>query len=114
MCGQDILCVISKVPFEIPHKISYPYTERCVSIKQSKLKSSQILKLWHFFFNVPQALMSYYSIIAVVNTESHVYNMVSCSKNDNKHPIAGPWGASYQRQAMDIIWEFKVWFYLVH
>ena len=28
MYGLDILCGISKVPFEIPHKISYPYTER--------------------------------------------------------------------------------------
>ena len=26
MHGQDILCGILKVPFEIPHKISYPYT----------------------------------------------------------------------------------------
>ena len=30
MYGQDILCGISKVPFEIPHKISYPYIEKCV------------------------------------------------------------------------------------
>ena len=29
MYGYDILCGISKVPFEIPHKISYPYIERC-------------------------------------------------------------------------------------
>ena len=28
MYGQDILCGISKVPFEIPHKISYPHIER--------------------------------------------------------------------------------------
>ena len=28
MYGQDILCGISKVPFEIPLKISYPYIER--------------------------------------------------------------------------------------
>ena len=28
MFGQDILCGISKVPFEIPHKISFPYIER--------------------------------------------------------------------------------------
>ena len=27
MYGQDILCGISKVPFEIPHKISYRYIE---------------------------------------------------------------------------------------
>ena len=28
MYGLDILSGISKVPFEIPHKISYPYIER--------------------------------------------------------------------------------------
>ena len=28
MCGQDILCGISKGTFEILHKISYPYIER--------------------------------------------------------------------------------------
>ena len=28
MYGKDILCGISKVPFEIPHKISYPCIER--------------------------------------------------------------------------------------
>ena len=27
MYGYDTLCGISKVPFEIPHKISYPYIE---------------------------------------------------------------------------------------
>ena len=30
MYGLDILCGISKVPFEIPHKVSNPYIERCV------------------------------------------------------------------------------------
>ena len=29
MYWEDILCEISKVSFEIPHKISYPYIERC-------------------------------------------------------------------------------------
>ena len=29
MYGLDILCGILKVPFEIPHQISYPYIERC-------------------------------------------------------------------------------------
>ena len=28
MYGYDFLCGIFKVPFEIPHKISYPYIER--------------------------------------------------------------------------------------
>ena len=29
MYGQDILCGISMGTFEIPHKISYTYIERC-------------------------------------------------------------------------------------
>ena len=29
MYGEDILSGISKGTFEIPHKISYPYIERC-------------------------------------------------------------------------------------
>ena len=37
MYGQDILCGISKVPFEIPHKISYPYIERCVFYSDKKI-----------------------------------------------------------------------------
>ena len=30
MYGLDMLCEIWKVFFEVPHKISYPYIERCV------------------------------------------------------------------------------------
>ena len=37
MFEQDILCGISKVPFEIPHKISYPYIERCVFYSDMKI-----------------------------------------------------------------------------
>ena len=35
--GQDILCEILKVPFEIPHRISYPYIERCVFYSDMKM-----------------------------------------------------------------------------
>ena len=44
MYVKDILCGISKVPFEIeiPHKISYPYIERCDFIYRLKFKSSWI------------------------------------------------------------------------
>ena len=37
MYGSDILFGISKVPFEIPRKISYPYIERCVFYLQMKI-----------------------------------------------------------------------------
>ena len=36
MYGYDILCGISKGTFEIPHKISYPYIERCGFYSQVK------------------------------------------------------------------------------
>ena len=37
MYGYDILCGISKGTFEIPHKISYPYIERCWFYLQVKI-----------------------------------------------------------------------------
>ena len=37
MYGQYILCGISKVSFEIPHKIYNPYTERCESYSTVKI-----------------------------------------------------------------------------
>ena len=53
MYGQDILCGISKVPFEIPHKISYPYIERYDFY--TTLKFSELLELRaHMrFWNAP-------------------------------------------------------------
>ena len=36
MYGKDILCGISKVPFEIPQKISYTYIEKCDFYKTLK------------------------------------------------------------------------------
>ena len=37
MCGWDNLCGISKFPLEIPHKICYPYIERCVFYWEVKM-----------------------------------------------------------------------------
>ena len=37
MYGQDILCGISKVPFEIPRKISCTYIEICVFYSQVEI-----------------------------------------------------------------------------
>ena len=37
MYGKDILCGISKGTFEIPHKISYTYIERCGFYSQVKI-----------------------------------------------------------------------------
>ena len=35
--GKDILCGISKGTFEIPHRLSYPYIERCGFYSQVKI-----------------------------------------------------------------------------
>ena len=38
MYGYNILCGISKGTFEIPHRISYPYIERCRFYSQVKIE----------------------------------------------------------------------------
>ena len=47
MFGPYVLCGISKVPFEIPHKISYPYIERCsfyLDVQIQELLDSRVVK----------------------------------------------------------------------
>ena len=60
MYGWDILCGISEVPFEIPHKISYPYIERedCYSV----LKLQELSWLWAHkrFWNTPLCTIMLY------------------------------------------------------
>ena len=52
MCGKDILCGISKGTFEILHKISYPYIERCGF--HSQVKIYELLDLRAYcFWNTP-------------------------------------------------------------
>ena len=53
MYGYDILCGISKVPFEIPHKISYPYIERCDFYTTLKLYELLDLRAHMRFWNAP-------------------------------------------------------------
>ena len=53
MYGQDILCGISKVPFEIPHKISYPYIERYVFYTTLKFWELLDLTALTCFWNAP-------------------------------------------------------------
>ena len=60
MYGYDILCGISKVPFEIPHKISYPYIE----IRKSKdyvygIWVYKALGIWKCYYRVKKSLVSY-------------------------------------------------------
>ena len=56
MYGQDILCGISKVPFEIPHKISYPYIERYVFYTTLKFWELLDLRALACFWNAPQVM----------------------------------------------------------
>ena len=53
MYGQDILCGISKGTFEIPHKISYPYIERCGFYSQVKIYELLDLRAHKCFWNGP-------------------------------------------------------------
>ena len=54
MYGQDILCGISKVTFEIPYKIYYPYIEICVFYSQVKMQGLLYLKARKRFWNAPR------------------------------------------------------------
>ena len=51
MCELDILSGISKVPFEIPHKISYPYIERYGFHTTSKFQEFLDLRAHVHFLN---------------------------------------------------------------
>ena len=51
--GKIILCGISKGTFEIPHKISYPYIERCVFYSQVKIQELFDLRAHKCFWNAP-------------------------------------------------------------
>ena len=59
MYGQDILCGISKVPFEIPHKISCPYIERFAFYTTSKFWELLHLRAHKCFWNAPQAISNH-------------------------------------------------------
>ena len=56
MYGLDILCGISKGNFEIPHKISYPYIERCGFYSQVKIQELLDLRAHKCFWNAPLVL----------------------------------------------------------
>ena len=56
MYGWDILCEISKVPFEIPHKISNPYIERYDFYTTLKFYELLALRAHARFSNAPCTL----------------------------------------------------------
>ena len=58
MYGQDILCGISKVPFEIPHKISYPYIERYVFLYNTEILRALRFESSYVFLKRPPGLSS--------------------------------------------------------
>ena len=53
MYGYNILCGISMVSFEIPHKISYPYIERYVFYSEVKIRELLVLGALKHFWNGP-------------------------------------------------------------
>ena len=54
MYGSDILCGISKGTFEIPHKISYSYIERCNFDTVLKFYEFLDLRTSKHFWNAPR------------------------------------------------------------
>ena len=57
MYGEDILCEIWKVSFEIPHKISYPHIERYDFYTTLKFKELLGLRALTRFWNNPWSFM---------------------------------------------------------
>ena len=63
MYGSDISCGISKVPFEIPQKISDPYIERCVDYWSVKYSEILDLQAGKYFLKFPGPLNDFISPI---------------------------------------------------
>ena len=58
MYGVDILCGISKVPFEIPHNISYPYIKIWIFNSQVKMQVLLDLRAHQYFWSsLPELIM---------------------------------------------------------
>ena len=76
MYGEDVLCGISKVPFEIPHKISYPYIVRCIACWEVKLKRSEIYKHVSIFEMTPGTLMLHAIIAIMWKYDENMYNFI--------------------------------------
>ena len=57
MYGQDFLCGISKVSFEIPHKISYPSIERYDFLCNIEILRALRFKISQVFLKRPKTHM---------------------------------------------------------
>ena len=53
MYGHDILCGIAKVPFEILHKVSCPYIERCLIYLDTKMYKLMESRACQCFWDSP-------------------------------------------------------------
>ena len=73
--GKKFLCEISKVTFEIPHKISCPYIERWDFIYTLNFMSSSIPCN---FSTVPSSTTDSYE-----SAEEHIWNLYISSDTDN-------------------------------
>ena len=54
MYGSDIFCGIAKGTFEVPHKISHPYIERCGFYSQVNFQELLDLRAHKCFWNAPR------------------------------------------------------------
>ena len=99
MYGYDILCGISKGPFEIPHKISYSYIARYDFYAILKFHELLDLRAHNCFWNAPQSLNSYDCLLHGTSCHAkkmimHLYSFqlqlsyrktssISCTKSQN-------------------------------
>ena len=75
MCGCDILCGILKGIFEIPHKISYPYIERCVFDIEAKFQEFFGLGAGKCIWNGPKVNKCKLSVYIIYQT---ILNIMCC------------------------------------
>ena len=64
MHEYDIWCGISKGTFDIPHKIAYPYIERCRFYLQVKIQELLDLRAHKCFWNAPRV---FWKVLILIN-----------------------------------------------
>ena len=78
MYGCDILCGISKGTFEIPHKISCPYIQRCLFYADVKILELLDLRDFDRFWNCP--------LVPPVAVLSHTWSVY---RGWSQRPVSG-------------------------
>ena len=98
MYGSDILCGISKGTFEIRHKISYPYIERCYFYTTLKFQELLDLRAHKCFWNAPQITTQkrlHPTTMASISRKASDYHFTLPRLFDKKHNYRAPWNIEW-------------------